>query len=307
MLAIFAMLFLARLAPCQARLSDSDERSLNLVALLAAQPNLLSYEYLVAALGMPTRVSVLPGGLARQAEWFEYGTNHLRYRYQQEFGILVLNGEVRNRFELILMEGTRIDWHDLCKRLDSACQTHFNQRGLRTHEIKVSPNVTLEACQPDNYRALSEIEIAYVGRNLLAPPPLAEILSAGLIRRQDAFDQQARGCHARAAPLLCSYLHDFPDDAEAHVRLGDSYKACGCLHEAINQYRLAYVLAQSNPTIRDQAAQALERLHMGPVQPAPSQSNVAGNSALPAPGAAATTPTLPRSLASSASTIEPGF
>jgi tetratricopeptide (TPR) repeat protein len=250
----------------QGQLTDSDERSLKLVAKLAAAPNLIAYDYLVSVLGLPNRVSVLPGGLARQAEWYELGTNQLRYRFQQEFGLLVQGGDVRNHFELIFHDGVRIDLHELAKRLDSSCMTHFNDRGYLTGVYKVTPNTTLEACQPNNYRALSEISISYVGTNL-PPPRQTEILQALQVRRAEAFEQHVNGYHAKAAPLLSAYLRDFPNDAEAHLKLADSYKACGCLNQAINQYSLAYALSDTDSQIRRAAAQELKALNVCPFTP----------------------------------------
>jgi len=306
MLGIFTVLLFVGAVPCQARRKDNDERSLNFLLLLAKQPHLLVYQYLVAALGAPTRVSVLPGGLARQAEWFDYGSNHLRYRYQQEFGALVLNAEVRNHFELILPEGTKIDLADLAKRIDSNCQTHFDERGFSCGQFRVSPNVILQVYQPDNYRALSEIDVSYVGNNL-PQPQLPEILKAAETRRREAFEQQSQGSHAKAAPLLCSYLHDFPNDAEAHLRLGDSYKACGLLNEAINQYRLTYVLAQSDLTVRDSAFKALAQLNVALSAPNKRQNSVAAKLESLDGKMPAATPAPAKSVASSAKNIEVGF
>jgi hypothetical protein len=326
LLVILAAILSASPPAAESKLNDSDERSINLVTKLAYAPNLIAYDYLKNALGTPSRVSILPGGIARQAEWFDLGTNHTRYRYQQEFGPLVPVGCLRNHFELFLHEGADLDAKGLAKRLNSSCTTHFDQSANPTGFCKLSPNMTLEAHQFGSDRSINEICLDYVGP-ALAPPSQSEIVEALQVRRAEAFALHRQGYRVKAAPLLSSYLKDFPNDAEAHLKLAESYKAGGCLNQAINQYSLVYALSESNSPMRLAAERGLQALKVGFSSPANKPTtNPADHT--PAQPAKAPRPALqndldrdpfslelveskigprPKSIASSAKVLDAGF
>jgi hypothetical protein len=250
--------------------SDGDERSIKLITKLAHTPHLISYDYLKCALGAPSRVSCLPGGIARQAEWFDMGTNHLRYRYQQEFGPLIASGSVRNHFEFFLNRGTSLTTKGLARRLNSSCTTQYDQHANPTGFYKVSPNMTLEAHELGSDRTIGEISLDYVGPGLPAPSA-SEYTDALQVRRDEAFAQFGKGYRSKAAPLLSSYLKDFPSDPEAHLKLAEAYKAGGCINQAINQYSLVYALSETDPHMRQEAERGLQALKLGPIR----QANVA--------------------------------
>jgi hypothetical protein len=246
-------------------IQKEDQPPVKLVKKLADSPELISFDYLKVALGQPDRVSILPSGTTRQAQWFEPGTNRLRYRFEQEFGPLVPTGSVQNKFDAFLKEPEKIDMLGLSTRpksKDASSTTHFNERGHPALVHKMSPYMTLEACHPKGDRMVNEINLSYLGP-ALPPVSAKEIDEALQLRITEAAKVAALGHNAQAVFLLSAYLVERPNDGDARMKLAQAYRGCGCLNQAIDQYRILATTAPSDSRFREAALQELEVMKSG--------------------------------------------
>jgi len=249
--------------PVSSKGAEPNEPLLNLLRKLANSPHLLSYPYLVSALGRPSRVTVLPSGTARQAEWFVLSSYVLRYRLEQEIGPLIKAGEVQNKFEVYLNSDDGVHYSDLVVHFGKPTRSAFDSRYAEKLTFNMAPYTILEARRLPCTPLFAELTLTYRGPVKPAPTE-QDCLSALRLRREVAFSEDDTHSNVRAATLLSAYLQDAPGDAEAHLKLGEVYKRTGCLNEAIEQFRLAYRLPWSDEKISKTALDWLVSLSIVP-------------------------------------------
>ncbi len=251
--------------PAMSKSAECDERLLTFVQKLANSPNLLSYPYLVNALGSPSKVTVLPSGTARQAQWFELNGCALRYCFEQEFGPLIKAGDVQNKLDVYLSTNDGISCRELSAHFGKPAFSAFDGRYEETLTFRMAPYTILEVRRLNCARFFAELTLTYCGP--VKPAPSEEdCLSALTSRRAKALAQYETCSDARAASLLSAYLQDAPGDAEAHLKLGEAYKNSGCLNEAIRQFRLAYTLPSGDEQIHKTALERLKAFSIAPAR-----------------------------------------
>jgi hypothetical protein len=253
--------------PVLSKNAETNEPLLTLVQKLANSPQLLSYPYLASALGRPGKVTVLPTGTARQAQWFALSSYVLRYSLEQEIGPLIKAGEVENKFEVYLTSDDGIHYSDLVGHFGTPIRSAFDNRYDEKLKFTVAPYTILEARRLSCAPLFGELTLTY--RGPVKPRPTEEdCLSALRLRREVAFAEEVTYSNVRVATLLSAYLQDAPADAEAHLKLGEIYKRTGCLNEAIEQFKLAYTLPWSDEKISKTALDRLISLSIVPARQA---------------------------------------
>ncbi len=114
------------------------------------------------------------------------------------------------------------------------------------------------------YQDTHLVNVARLGVQYAGPPPPppsdADMEEANTYRRDTAFANQKLGNHDQAQSQLKSHLKAHPKDAEAHLKLAESYKAKSCINESIAEYKIALSQSGDDSDLRDQCIAGLHSL-----------------------------------------------
>jgi hypothetical protein len=250
---------LALPAAFAAKLADSELRAMAKISRFGEKPSLLCFDYLVAAYGPPNKVAEISGN--RLATWLDPQTNQPLFEFEQQFAGLAPGTAVRR---LILFgSSSGLSLNDLDSKYGSPDKKYYNEVGQPTHLYQLSSGTTLTASQPSCTFHVQKMFVTYKGVQL--PLPSNDEFHQALVeRRQIAFEHHDQGRHATAVPALLSYVRDYPNDAEAHIRLAESYKARACANRAIAEYSVALKLSGDNSSLRQMSIDGLKSLKVFP-------------------------------------------
>jgi tetratricopeptide (TPR) repeat protein len=140
---------------------------------------------------------------------------------------------------------------------------HYDQNLNQASTYSLSENTTITALVPPNGFTVNQLEVEYKGPEL---PPLSqdEVNASIDERRARALDHHQNGRHDQALPLLVRHLQVRPTDAEAHLKLAESYRARCCLNQAIEEYRLALQYGADDEDLRKHCLEGLQSLKVIP-------------------------------------------
>jgi hypothetical protein len=140
---------------------------------------------------------------------------------------------------------------------------HYDKSLNPESTYSLSANTTVTTLVPPNCFTVKQIEVEYKGPEL---PPLSqdEVNASIDERRARALDHHQKGQHDQALPLLVRHLQVRPTDAEAHLKLAESYKARCCINPAIEQYHLALQFAGDDDDLRKRCLDGLQTLKVIP-------------------------------------------
>jgi len=242
-------------------LTDEDKRLVDLVSQLGQSPKLMDRRYLTYGLGA-AEAKMEPGPIPHQTcEWLDPSNHNLLYKLDRQVD---LDKDVSDcKFTVFVPPKSKIDFKCLESVFGSNASKQFDQRIYTAETFGISPTTNVVAWQPTRCFKVNEIMVQYKGPRL--PTPTQEEIEAAITsRREQAFKHHEKGHHEQAFPMLTSHLQERPTDAEARLRLAESYKAQFCINEAIEQYRLAFDLAGSDQVMRQRCIDGLKLLKVFP-------------------------------------------
>jgi tetratricopeptide (TPR) repeat protein len=250
---------LALPAAFASKLADSEVKVMEKISRFGEKPSLLCFDYLVAAYGPPNKVAEAYG--KRLATWLDPQTNQPLFEFEQQFAGLAPGMAVRRL--TLFGSSTGLCLSDLDSKFGTPTKKHYNEVGQPTNVYQLSTGTTLTASQPSCTFHVQKMFVAYKGVQL--PLPSNDDFHQALVeRRQIAFEHHDKGRHATAVPALLSYVRDYPNDAEAHIRLAESYKARACANRAIAEYSVALKLSGDNSSLRQMSIDGLKSLKVYP-------------------------------------------
>lgn len=263
---LIAICLILLLAVCPAKagdLSEGDQSLLDLIKSLAQDPHLLDPGYLSDRLGVP-EIKWEPGSSAgRVWNWCEPVNHCLLAKLQKQTD--PTDGMSDSKMTFYVPGGSYIPINSpaIQQVFGQVLGQHYDQNLNQASSFSVSENTTITALVPPNGFAVKQLEVEYKGPEL---PPLSpeEVNSSIDERRSRALAHHQKGEHDQALPLLVRHLQVRPTDAEARLKLAESYRARCCLNQAIEQYKLALQYGGDDQGLRKRCLEGLQSLKVIP-------------------------------------------
>jgi tetratricopeptide (TPR) repeat protein len=266
-LAVFALFLPAvqgkNQAPGAKAIQDRTQADMTLIGHLAESPQLMNIDYLECYLG--PKDSLLKTGLAQRHRtsapaintlWRDASGRHVAYQ-------LVTSMQSRSdymaEFNALIPESMHRRLKEMNKILNLSAKPSYDEQGKPIDIYESRPDTKVLIYQAPGLADLNKIRVIYAG-NMLPPPSAADMQQAMQYRRDSAIAHQKVGNHEQAATLLKEHLRSNPDDAEAHLKLAESYKAQCRVNEAISEYRTALNSSGSDNDLRKRCIEGLHSL-----------------------------------------------
>ena len=269
-------------------ISPGDKSLLDMVRTMAQDPHLMDPGYLSDKLGVP-EVKWEPGPTGRRIwDWCDPASRQPIATLEKSSD--PDDGVSNTKLTFVAPDDSRINSKVLQKVFGQPLGMHYDQRLyeastfnlpgeitvsgqlLNQHyvqgqpegsTINLSDKTTVTALVPPNCFNVKEFQVEYKGPEL-APLTNDEVNASLDERRSRAFDHHQKGEHHKALPLLARHLRVRPTDAEARLKLAESYRARCCINQAIDQYRLALPCAGDDQDLRKRCLDGLQSLKVIP-------------------------------------------
>jgi hypothetical protein len=263
-LTAICLILIVSVSPAKADdLSDGDKSLLDMVKSLAQDPHLMDPGYLSDKLGIP-EVKWEPGSMAGKVwNWCEPINHSLLAKLQKQSD--PTDGTSDSKLTFYVPGDSRIPINSpaIQQVFGQVLGQHYDQNLNQASTFSLSENTTITALVPPNGFTVKQLEVEYKGPEL---PPLSqdEVNASVDERRARALNHHQKGEHDQALPLLVRHLQVRPTDAEARLKLAESYKARCCINQAIEQYRLALRFAGDDQDLRKRCLDGLQSLKVIP-------------------------------------------
>jgi hypothetical protein len=237
----------------------SDKPTLEFIAKVAHQPELMNLGYLSHTIGRPTADLRNPRSPVKHYYWYGEQGGAMRYTLTQTENA---PGRISQSTLTVFMPNLPMHLADIESKYGVAPTKFYDQSSAPNIKYSFAPFTTVDFKQPHNKFQVSEATVAFAGYAL---PPLtpAEILEASTAHRTTALTHHQNGKWTKAIPALKEELAENPSDVDARIALAEALKEHSNINESIEQYRIA--LAQSlNPQQTDRCIQALRDMRVLP-------------------------------------------
>ena len=239
------------------------QNDLQLIKYLTKNPQLLDTNYLSCYLGKKFSSMKAPASISLRTQspiirtyWFD--TNNQYVRYVLEQGRPNPNKSLAD-FSIILTRPENVLSKELDKIFDRLPHKAIDEHGKSVLAYFVSRNIKVFAHQHSHLVNLTKISLQYSGPSL-PPPTTSEMEEAFQHRYKTALENAQVGQYNQAIPLLQTHLKSYPNDAQAHLELANTYKASSCLNKAISEYKLGLLTSGDNKEISDKCIKGLQTL-----------------------------------------------
>jgi hypothetical protein len=150
---------------------------------------------------------------------------------------------------------------DIIKELGQPARHFFDSSGHPADEYRFSDHTFLTVSEPANTFEVTQITVCYQGPHI-AGPSSDDYSAAQAFRLQKAQRQLAFGNASECAKILREHLQDNPHDAPTHLLLAQTLQRVCDLNGAIDEYRTAYHLSQTQglPHVEGEAVSGLAKI-----------------------------------------------
>jgi hypothetical protein len=274
--ALLILFFLTLNSPAQAKshlhkLPTDTQEDLALIKRVADNPDLLNPKYLECYLGPKASTMIArsskslrsPAPVSRTF-WLDRDGSSIHYTFEQS--ILNLN-KFLAEFSFAPNRQEDLTFEDVSKVLNKEPIRAFDENAQPAFLYTINPNIKIFAYQDAHVINLSRVALQYAGPSL--PLPSATDMAEAIKHRRDAALQHASlGHHDKASSLLRSHLAANPTDAEAHLKLAQSYQARSYVNDAIREYKIALATCGNDKDIHDHCLEGLHSLKVDLPSPA---------------------------------------
>ncbi len=267
-LALFIVFFLSLNCPVEANshlksLPADTQEDLALLKRIADNPDLLNQKYLECYLGPKASAMTAPSSQSLRSpapvtRTFWLDRSEVSTRYTLEQSVPQLDKSLAE-FSFTLTRQEDIILPDISKTLNKDPSSVIDENAVPAFLYSMSPTVKVFAYQDTQVVNLYKIAVQYAGPSLSLPSK-ADMDEATKHRRDKAIDHVQHGRHDQASSLLQSHLAANPNDAEAHLKLAESYQARSCINDAIREYKTALAVCGNDNEIHDRCIEGLHSL-----------------------------------------------
>ncbi len=254
--------------PAQAKshlhtLPDDTQEDLVLLKRIADNPNLLNPKYLECSLGPKASAMIARSSQSLRSSapvvrtfWLDRSGNSTRYIFEQS----VPNpNKYLGELSLALDRNEDVTVQDMTKVFSKDPTRAFDENAQPVLLYTMSPCINVLAYEDARVTNLSKIALQYAGPRLSLPSN-ADMAEAMKHRRDIALKHAELGHHDKASFLLREHLAANPNDAEAHLKLAESYQARSCVNDAIREYKIALATCGNDKDIHDRCLAGLHSL-----------------------------------------------
>ncbi len=270
------------------KLSPGTLQDLQIIQRLANNPCLLNTNYLDCYLGPRASAITAPFSKSLRSSapvfrTFWHDQNGLSVAYKLETST-VSQDNFLAEFQCALTPNNDVRLDDLDKILNEEAKYSLDEEGRSdlTYSIKpkdqnirflqsnsqqndVSTTKVL-VYQDTNLINITRIVVQYNGPPLVLPSA-QDMEEANTFRHDNALEHHRLGQHQQAQRLLQSHIQSHPGDAEAHLKLAESYRAQSCINQSIAEYKIALSKCGDNANLRNKCLEGLQQLKVTvPVQ-----------------------------------------
>jgi tetratricopeptide (TPR) repeat protein len=262
-----------------------------LISHLAQEPQLMNTSYLDCYLGENDGSSNI--AMARPGHSQSPTTVTVWHDLEGHFGAYKLASSLYNpstyfaEFSAPISTAAQLRLKDIDKLLKLSSSQAFDEQGKPVYLYQTRPDTQVLVYQAPGVADINKIRVCYEGA-VLPPPSATDMQEALQYRRDEALSAQKMGNHQQAAHLFQAHLRSNPNDAEAHLKLAESYKAQCRINDAIKEYRIALDHCGNDDQLHQQCIDGLHSLQVD--LPAEAGSSMPSPTT---PGIKPTGPTLP--------------